>query len=158
LQILSADINTLADGLVLDRFRVQDPDFVGQPPAERMDAVEERLKEAAHSDQPPVFRRLWRSAQRRTSESLQEMPTRVQTDVAASERYTISDVFASDRRGLLYTISRTLFELSMSVSVAKIGTYLDQVVDVFYITDQQGHKISDEGWLDHIRRTLMDAI
>ena len=46
--------------------------------------------------------------------------------------------------GLLYTITRTLFELELSVSVAKIGTYLDQVVDVFYVTDQDGRKITDE--------------
>ena len=46
--------------------------------------------------------------------------------------------------GLLYTIARTLFELGLSVSVAKIGTYLDQVVDVFYVTDQAGGKMTDE--------------
>ena len=31
--------------------------------------------------------------------------------------------------------------MDLSVAVAKIGTYLDQVVDVFYVTDQQGQKI-----------------
>ena len=35
LQILSAEIHTLADDLVLDRFDVEDGDFAGQPPADR---------------------------------------------------------------------------------------------------------------------------
>jgi len=35
LQILSAQIHTLAENLVLDRFYVQDPDFAGEPPAHR---------------------------------------------------------------------------------------------------------------------------
>ena len=37
LEILSADINTLADGLVLDRFVVHDPDFTGAAAAERLE-------------------------------------------------------------------------------------------------------------------------
>jgi [protein-PII] uridylyltransferase len=42
--------------------------------------------------------------------------------------------------------------------VAKIGTYLDQVVDVFYVTDAAGKKVSEEGWLRQIREELMAAI
>jgi [protein-PII] uridylyltransferase len=60
--------------------------------------------------------------------------------------------------GLLYTISRTLFELGLSVGVAKIGTYLDQVVDVFYVTDRQGRKIDNHERLEQIRTRLLEAI
>src|SRR4029079_3415436 len=65
LQILSADINTLADGLVLDRVRVQDPDYTGQPPPERMTEIDRRLKESLMTEHPPAFRRLWGSGSRR---------------------------------------------------------------------------------------------
>jgi len=158
LQILSADINTLADGLVLDRFRVQDPDYTGQPPPERITEIDRRLKESLMTEHPPAFRRLWRSGSRRAAEVLPVFPTRVRLDNGTSERFTIVDVFASDRMGLLYTITRTLFELGLSVSLAKIGTYLDQVVDVFYVTDLEGRRIQDEERLDRIRRALMEAI
>ena len=61
--------------------------------------------------------------------------------------------------GLLYAITRTLFELGLSVSTAKIGTHLDQVVDVFYVTDEsQGTKITDELRLGQIRERLMAAM
>ena len=86
------------------------------------------------------------------------LPTRVRTDNSTSERFTIIDIFASDRAGLLYTIARTIFELGLSVSLAKIGTYLDQVVDVFYVTDQAGRKIEDEARLEQIRGRLLEAI
>jgi [protein-PII] uridylyltransferase len=158
LQILSADINTLADGLVLDRFRVHDPDFAGQPPPERMNDIDRRLRESLTTEHPPAFRRLWRSGSRRAAEVLPVFPTQVRLDNSTSERFTIVDVFASDRMGLLHTITRTLFELGLSVSLAKIGTYLDQVVDVFYVTDQGGCRIQDEERLDRIRRTLVEAI
>jgi [protein-PII] uridylyltransferase len=158
LQILSADINTLADGLVFDRFHVQDPDFADQPPLDRMNDVEQRLKESLRSNAPPVFRRLWRSGRQVVSEALEVLPTQVRLDNSTSDRFTIVDVFASDRMGLLYTISRTLFEQGLSVSLAKIGTYLDQVVDVFYVTDQSGQKVEDEQQLHRIRQALLTAI
>ncbi|HXT61088.1 MAG TPA: hypothetical protein VN699_20785, partial [Pirellulales bacterium] len=57
--------------------------------------------------------------------------------------------------GLLYAIGRSLFGSGLSVAVAKIGTYLDQVVDVFYVTDREGRKILDEARLAEIRERLL---
>jgi [protein-PII] uridylyltransferase len=160
LRILSAEINTLAGGLVLDRFYCVDPDHSDEPPADRLRTVEQALVKALQApvEGPPAFRRLWRSESQISSESLNQLPTRISTDNSSSERYTILDIFARDRTGLLYTITRTLFELDLSVSVAKIGTYLDQVVDVFYVTDLAGQRISDETRLGEISARLLEAI
>ena len=87
------------------------------------------------------------------------MPTRVRFDNDTSEKCTVIDVFAHDRKGLLYAITRALHESGVSVAVAKIGTYLDQVVDVFYVTDlRSGGKIEDEDRVSEIRRGLLEAI
>jgi [protein-PII] uridylyltransferase len=160
LQILSAEINTLADGLVLDRFTVSDPDYDEEPPQERIDETCEALVRAIKSpgDSVPAFRKVWRSAAARERGALNPLPTRVLIDNSSSDVFTIVDVFAHDRMGLLFTIARTLFELDLSVSVAKIGTYLDQVVDVFYVTDSAGGKLTDEGRLGQIRARLLEAI
>ena len=83
---------------------------------------------------------------------------RVKVDNNSSDRYTILDIFAHDRVGLLYTITRKLFELGLSVSRAKIATHLDQVVDVFYITNEAGRKIEDEAEIGEIRRQIREAI
>ncbi len=159
LQILSAEINTLADGLVLDRFYVVDPDYADQPPSERIDAVKRALSSALLSPHggTPAFRKTWHSDQA-TAAALSRLATRIRTDNSTSEKYTILDIFAHDQMGLLYTIARTLFELGLSVALAKIGTYLDQVVDVFYVTDQAGRKIEDEARLQEISAKLLAAI
>ena len=145
---------------MLDRFYVVDPDYSEQPAPERLQAVERALVNALRSprEELPAFRRLWRSEAQIHRESLNQMPSRVSADNSTSDRYTILDIFARDRAGLLYTIARTLFELELSVSVAKIGTYLDQVVDVFYVTDLQGRKIADETRLGQITARLLSAI
>ncbi len=158
LHILSADINTLAGGLILDRFIVQDPDYVDEPPPGRIEQLKARLSAALKSDEPPAFRRVWQRAAKPTTAKVPATPTQVRIDNTTSEHYTILDIFATDRMGLLYTITRTLFEVGLSVSLAKISTKLDQVVDVFYVTDQQGNKVHDENWLSEIRRRVHDSI
>jgi [protein-PII] uridylyltransferase len=85
-------------------------------------------------------------------------PTVVQVDNDSSERYTIIDVFADDRQGLLYVITRAIFDLRLSVHAARISTRLDQVVDVFYVTDQAGGKIADPGRCKLISETITARI
>ena len=160
LQILSAEIHTLANDLVLDRFFVEDPDFTGAPPDDRTDEVCDALVRALTSDaeKAPVFRNLWSPHQGATAADYAEMPTQVRFDDATSAQFTIVTVFTYDRRGLLYSIARTLFELDLDVHVAKIGTYLDQVVDVFYVTDRQGRKIYSQEKRNEIRKRLEEAL
>ena len=87
------------------------------------------------------------------------LPIQVKIDNSTSERFTIIDVFAADCTGLLYTITRTLYEMGLSVSLAKIATYLDQVVDVFYVADRDtDQKIADEERLLAIRDRLLGEI
>ncbi len=83
---------------------------------------------------------------------------RVNIDNSTSRHFTIIDIFTHDRTGLLYAIARTLFELGLSVGRAKIGTFLDQVVDVFYVTDRDGRKIEDEQRLGAIRQRLLEVV
>ncbi len=159
LQILSAEIHTLADGLVFDRFYVLDPDFNGPPPPERIDEVTAALRASlCDNPAPPRFRRLWKAGEQRRQATLPRLPTQVRIDNHTSDRFTIFDIFAADRSGLLYTIARSLFDKNLSVALAKISTHLDQVVDVFYVTDQQGQKLFDEQRLNDIRRQLLEEI
>ncbi len=157
-EILSAEINTLPGNYVLDRFYVNDLDTSGIPSQERIDEVCDALSASLKepTDEPPSFRRVWNNDEK--SGEIIQVPTKVRVDNSTSERYTIIDVFAHDRMGLLYTITRALYELGLSVAVAKIGTYLDQVVDVFYVTDEHGSKIEQESRIQAIREKLIDKI
>lgn len=159
LQIRAAQIHTLPDGLVLDRFWVHDPDYAGEPPPQRLDEVQQALVESLvrPSGQPPAFRRTWQTGAHRRVR-VPGVPTRVNIDNSTSQRFTIIDIFTHDRTGLLYAITRTLFELGLSVGRAKIGTFLDQVVDVFYVTDRQERKIKDESRLEEVRRRLLQVV
>jgi [protein-PII] uridylyltransferase len=157
-QILSAEIHTLADTLVLDHFYVEDRDFEGEPPAERIAQLCQELVAALNdaSGKPPEFRRVWRMQQQETTATLNRAPTQVTIDNDTSDRATIIAIFTYDRMGLLYTIARAVFELGLNVTRAKIGTRLDQVVDVFYVVDaQSGAKLTDAARLETLRSELL---
>lgn len=160
LQILSAEIHTLADGLIVDRFYVQDPDYAGEPAKTRTDDVCAALTKALDHRQTkrPNFRKTWGSKSPRRAAAVPTVPTRVSADNATSDHFTVLDIFAADRRGLLYTIARTLYDMELSIGAAKIGTYVDQVVDVFYVTDRKGKKITSTAKLNEIRTRLLVAI
>ena len=144
LQILDAQIATLADGIVIDSFRVADGDYPGGPPPHRLADVRDGI--AAVLEGRRLVESLVQEATRfgavRQGVPLRE-PTVVQIDLETSDRYTIIDVFADDRQGLLYIITRAIFELDLSVHAARISTKLDQIVDVFYVTDRAGCKVDE---------------
>jgi [protein-PII] uridylyltransferase len=160
LQILSAEIHTLADDLVLDRFDVEDGDYAGQPPADRVQEVCDALVAAltVNADKLPSFRRIWSASRGGGAASHAELPTRIRFDDTTSDQFTIITIFTYDRRGLLYSIARTLFECGLSVHVAKIATYLDQVVDAFYVTNAKGQKIHSQEQVNLLRQRLTAAL
>ncbi len=160
LKILSAQIHTFANDLVLDRFQVVDPDFSGETPEARLRDISRAMMDAIDPviASIPVFNRVWKESSSRLNDALEVLPTRVSIDNSTSADFTILDVFTHDRDGILYEITRALYELRVSVRYAKIGTYLDQVVDVFYLSEEDDSKIFDEVRLAEIRDGVVQAI
>jgi [protein-PII] uridylyltransferase len=81
-------------------------------------------------------------------------PPRVLFDNESSKQATILEVFATDAPGLLYAVAKAIFEAELSVKAARIGTYLDQVVDAFHVTDRAGRKVTDPARLAAIRKGI----
>ena len=86
------------------------------------------------------------------------MAPRVLIDNHASAAYTVIEVNGRDRPGLLYRLTRALADLNLQIASAKISTYGEKVVDVFYVKDLFGLKIEDERRLKAIRESLLAAL
>ncbi len=159
LQILDAQILTRADGIVVDTFQVTDPDYQGEPPPDRRQTVGDRiasvLKGWEHVDD--LLRRGARLKLTRPMPKAREA-TEVRIDNETSDGFTIIDVFADDRQGLLYVITNAIFQLGLSIHAARISTRLDQVADVFYVTDPHGKKLEDHGQVERLRMGIEKAI
>lgn len=85
-------------------------------------------------------------------------PLKVKIDNMASDRATIVEVYAHDRVGLLYDITRKLSSFGLTIVLSKITTEIDQAADIFYVQDDQGNKIVDFDRLDEIRDALREHL
>ena len=161
-QILDALIITRHDGVVVDTFQVSDPDYAGVIPVERRASIAETIVRVLKGEEEEVDRLMSRNTRLFAVRRLPTVrqATEVQVLNELSDRFTIIDVYAEDTQGLLYTISRSIFQLGLSVHAARISLRqeLDQVADVFYVTDQHGAKIKDQARLEAIRTTIKTDI
>ncbi len=159
MQIIAAEIHTQPDDIAWDRFLVQDTEYESGPPAARIEGVCKAMEQALTGDGPtPAFRKVWQPRSERLTHKMQVQPTQVRFDNSTSDKHTIITLFAYDRMGLLYSVSKVLFEMELILHSAKISTHLDQVVDVFYVTDMSGQKITESTRLYMIRQRLLQAV
>ncbi|HLK36511.1 MAG TPA: [protein-PII] uridylyltransferase [Polyangiaceae bacterium] len=86
------------------------------------------------------------------------VPTEILFDDDASPRHTVVEVHAKDRRGLLYTLARALYELGLSISLSKISTEGARVTDVFYVREIDGTKVAVGPRRQRIVESLLRAV
>ena len=140
LSILTAQVFTTDDGAAADLFEVQgafEP-VVGE---ERWREFRNLLRKAIDGRVSLEHRM---TEKRRHYPERSDTPVTVTVDNGASDFFTVIEVGAPDRIGLLYDITRTLAELELDVHLAKVATYTDRVIDAFYVRDAVGRKLDDE--------------
>ncbi|NIA08218.1 MAG: ACT domain-containing protein, partial [Nitrospiraceae bacterium] len=159
LDVLAAQIFTLSDGTAVDVLDVKssvDEDYKVQD----WGALKKNLRLALDNRLGLAHRlaKKYRPVKKGNWQRHPRHQTEVVLDNETSDLYTILEVYAEDRTGLLYAITRTLADFGIGISRAKIGSKVDQVVDVFYIQDKTGQKISAPDLQKEIRDALLYAV
>jgi [protein-PII] uridylyltransferase len=154
--IVDAKIFTTTHGMALDLFTIQNAEggpFDDKPRLERLArAIESTLKGDVRAHEVIAQKR-----PRRRAEAFTVEPA-VIIDNTASETHTVVEDNGRDRPGLLHDVTRALFNLSLSISSARIATYGERVVDVFYVKDAYGLKVIAPGKLKQIEENLLAAL
>ena len=75
-------------------------------------------------------------------------------DNALSDELTVIEVNGIDRSGLLFELTREMSDLKLDIASAQIATFGEKVVDVFYVTDLTGKKITNNVQQTAIRHRL----
>src|SRR5262245_34316136 len=86
-----------------------------------------------------------------TDRPMPKIASEVSIDNRASAQNSVIEVTTTDMIGLLFWLSHTLQILGLQITLAKINTEGTQVADVFYVTDEQGAKVTDPERIETIR-------
>ncbi|WP_375464553.1 [protein-PII] uridylyltransferase [uncultured Methylobacterium sp.] len=85
------------------------------------------------------------------------IPPDVAIDNALSSRETVVEVTGLDRPGLLYELTTSLNRLSLNITSAHVATFGERAVDVFYVTDLTGTRVTQPDRQAAIRSAVMEV-
>jgi [protein-PII] uridylyltransferase len=156
--IVDARIFTLTNDKALDTFWIQDGEGKAVDRPDRLAKLSVTIRRVLEG-RGETMAELARPASAIPSRlSVFKVPPRVLIDNGASVSHTVIEVNGRDRNGLLYDLTRALATLKVQISSAKVSTFGERAIDVFYVKDRFGLKIDDEARLDVIRSALKEAL
>lgn len=155
--IVDAKINTLANGKALDSFLIQDAEGGAFARSDKLARLSVLIEQALLGELK-TYAEIKKRENQPSRLKVFTVEPRVLIDNKASNRYTVIEINGRDRPGLLYFVTEALYRLSLQVHAAKITTFGEQVVDVFYVQDVFGTKVDQPGKIEQVRTVILDAL
>jgi [protein-PII] uridylyltransferase len=156
--IVDAKIHTLSNGKALDTFWVQDAHEGG--PLERPEKLARlavRIEDALTKGPRHLEELVKKRPIPERTRAFAVQP-RVIINNNASRTHTVIEVNGLDRPGFLFDVTRTLTALNLQIFSARISTFGERAVDVFYVKNAYGVQETHEGKLKQIRAALLEAL
>ncbi|MGA0393243.1 MAG: [protein-PII] uridylyltransferase [Rhodospirillales bacterium] len=157
--IVDAKIITLTNGMALDTFLVQDANGGPVTNKQSLNKLWQRIEDVLYGQVNP--RRELEGTRKRAMPSrtrVFKVPPQVFIDNKASATYTVIEINGRDRIGLLHDVTAALTELGLQIASAHISTFGEGVVDVFYVKDVFGMKVTQDSKIRQIRDSVLAAI
>ncbi len=156
--IVDARIHTTTDGMALDIFTVQDLEGAAFDRPDRLAKLSATIERTLTGDLSLRVELPKRKGRLPSRSAVFTVEPRVLIDNQASNTHTVVEVNGRDRPALLHDLTRVFFELSLTIQHARIATYGERAVDVFYVKDLFGLKIESEQRLTKLRIALLSAL
>jgi [protein-PII] uridylyltransferase len=155
--IVDAQIFTTTDGRALDTISVSREFELDADEARRAARIIDSIERALRGDLklPEVVAK--RETAKTRLKAFAVLPE-VTINNGWSTRYTMVEVTGLDRPGLLFELTATLSKLNLNIASAHVATFGERVVDVFYVTDLFGAKITSATRQATIKRALITLL
>jgi [protein-PII] uridylyltransferase len=152
--IVDAQIYTTTDGLALDTIAVSREFDMEEDELRRAARIATAIERALRGDLKLPEMISQKAAPKGRLKAFAVEPE-VTINNQWSHRYTVVEVTGLDRPGLLFALTTTLSKLNLNITSAHVATFGERVVDVFYVTDLLGDKISSPTRQAAIKRALL---
>jgi [protein-PII] uridylyltransferase len=155
--IVDAKAFTTTDGFALDVFSVQDAEGEAFGDPSRIARLRQTIEKTLSGETSPRRILAQRPARKKRVAAFKVQP-RVGFDNEASTTATVVEVEGLDRQGFLYDVTQALFESGLSISSSIVATYGERAIDVFYVRDGFGHKITHPDRLKSVEARLLKVL
>jgi [protein-PII] uridylyltransferase len=155
--IVDARAFTTTDGFALDVFSVQDAEGEAFGDPARIARLRQTIEKTLSGEISPRSVIAQRPARKKRAAAF-AVPPRVGFDNEASTTATVVEVEGLDRQGFLYDVTQALFESGLSISSSIVATYGERAIDVFYVRDGFGHKITHPERLKSVEARLLGVL
>src|SRR6266496_3346504 len=138
INILSADVFPRGDNVVLSVFRVCDTKAGAVTDPRAFELVEQTLRSTLAGDSfdfRPLIEKAKRQSRHHRAPGI-EFPTRISMDNETHPAYTLIEIQAPDRLGLLYDILTCLDREGVSIALSRINTQDGAAIDTLYVVDR----------------------
>ena len=155
--IAEAQIFTTSDGMALDSIFISRAFERDEDELRRANRVAGHIVKALKGEirLPDVVAS--RAAQKKASATFSVVPD-VTIDNRLSAKFTVIEVTGLDRAGLLYELTTAIGKLNLNIASARITTYGEKAVDVFYVSDLMGGKVDQPARQAAITRDLLKVL
>ena len=155
--IVDAQISTTRDGMALDTIHLEREFDHAEDEERRAKKIAQTIEKLLRGD-VRLSEVVMNKRKPKAKLSAFRVEPQVMIDNTLSDALTVIEVNGLDRPGLLYDVTREISDLNLDIASAHIATFGEKAVDVFYVTDLTGKKITSTSREGAIRERLIKAL
>ena len=155
--LVEAKVSTLNNGMALDILWVRDLNGSMLDKLYHFSKLEKKMLKILSNDNS-LEKEVENEREKNLKKNLFKINTKIFIDNDSSKKHTILEINTFDRIGLIYDVTKKLYELGLKISSAKILTMGKGANEIFYIQDFRGNKILSNKKINKLKTSIITLL
>ena len=155
--VTEAKVSTLKNGMALDILLIKDLNGEMLDPIYHFPVLEKNIRDSLFNVNL-LQKNLIKEKKENIKKNLFKIKTNIFIDNDASNKHTILEINTFDRVGLIYDLTKKLYELGFEISSAKILSMGERANEIFYIQDFNGKKLQSNKKINKLKTSIMSLL